>query len=384
MKWIWGIGLVCLEWWLGERLFVMDTSYRRRAAAAGLLALLWAGAFAAGIPLLGILAGCVAVDFYLLFYSENTRPRLLYFAANGAVTGCALLAGYLLCPEDWLAVAFPAAAGFAYLTVLYFRGQARPAAAVCLAALTLGIVWVSLRGEKLAAGLMAGILVVLLEKVYSGYAADFRKNTAEFQDQVVQHHYEEVRAVYLNMRGWRHDYHNHLQSLKAYLVLGETGKARDYLDELEQDLNQVDWLVKSGNLMMDAILNAKLSLAAESAIAVDCKVTYPETMSIGDTDLCVIVGNLLDNAIESCRKVEEKQRFIRIYGTVLRHQMYLSVVNAAKEELNFNEQHYISEKRGEHGHGMKRVHMAVERYGGYLNLKNEPGVFASEVLLPLE
>lgn len=59
------------------------------------------------------------------------------------------------------------------------------------------------------------------------------------------HHYAEVKSVYMNMRGWRHDYHNHLQSLKAYLQLGQYKEADAYLFELEKDLDSVDALVKA-------------------------------------------------------------------------------------------------------------------------------------------
>ena len=67
----------------------------------------------------------------------------------------------------------------------------------------------------------------------------------------------------------------------------------------------------------------------------------------------------------------------------MKKQLYLSIAKSAPEEANFNARHYITEKRGNHGHGVKRVKLAVDRYDGYLNLKNEPGVFVSEVMLPM-
>ena len=97
----------------------------------------------------------------------------------------------------------------------------------------------------------------------------------------------------------------------------------------------------------------------------------------------MIIGNLMDNAIEACEKVERSGRFLRLYMAVMKKQLYLSIANSAPEEANFNARHYITEKRGNHGHGVKRVKLAVDRYDGYLNLKNEPGVFVSEVMLPM-
>ncbi len=185
------------------------------------------------------------------------------------------------------------------------------------------------------------------------------------------------------MRGWRHDYHNHLQTIKAHLDLNQLDEVNKYLLELEQDLSRVDSYVKSGNLMVDAILNSKISLAENKKINVICKAELPENLIITDIDMCVILGNLLDNATESCMKIEENKRFIRIYIAILKKQLYVSIQNSAKEELNFNERNYISTKRGEHGLGMKRVKILVDKYNGYLNLQNEPGIFASEITIPL-
>ncbi|MDU4891190.1 MAG: GHKL domain-containing protein [Clostridium sp.] len=227
------------------------------------------------------------------------------------------------------------------------------------------------------------IFIIFVESTYSGLSKNFVKSTKEFQNHVMLHHYEEVKSIYLNMRGWRHDYHNHIQSMKAILALEHYDKLGDYLGELEADLSQVDNLVKSGNLMVDAILNSKLSLAKRNDIKVTCKVIVPENIRISDIDICVILGNLLDNALEACKQIEKEKRFIRIYGDIVQSQFYFSVLNSAIEELNFNQRNYISEKRGEHGHGIRRVKLTVDKYEGYIKLRNEPGVFVSEVMISI-
>lgn len=234
-----------------------------------------------------------------------------------------------------------------------------------------------------ASNLAMCVLIFVLEILQKRFAVRFTQDVSDFQNQVISHQYEEVKAVYLNMRGWRHDYHNHIQTLKAYLSLNQLDRIMQYLNELEHDLNQVDQLVKSGNLMIDAILNSKLTLAKQHQIRINCKAKAAEKLPISDVDICVIVGNLMDNAIEACDKIPEENRFMRIYMDRVNDQLYLSIANSAQEELNFNQRHYISDKRGNHGHGMKRVKLCVDKYEGYLNLKNEPGVFVSELMIPL-
>lgn len=109
--------------------------------------------------------------------------------------------------------------------------------------------------------------------------------------------------MYQQTRGWRHDYHNHIQTMKAHLAMGKSEELEAYLNEL-------------------------------------------------DTDLCLIIGNLIDNAIEACMRIEdEENRFIRIYIDILKGQLYIYVMNAVGEELKRIGNVYASTKNGEN-HGL--------------------------------
>ncbi len=185
------------------------------------------------------------------------------------------------------------------------------------------------------------------------------------------------------MRGWRHDYHNHLQVMKAQMAAGRMEEMAEYLDHLEENLDSVDTYVKSGSQMVDAILNSKLTLAKRAGVQVNCKAALPGELAMSDVDLCVLLGNLLDNALESCEKIPLQQRFLRIYMAVKGSQFYVSIQNSAKEEPDFEEKNYITKKRGNHGLGMKRMKAVVDKYDGYLTLASEPGIFAAEVTLSL-
>ena len=151
---------------------------------------------------------------------------------------------------------------------------------------------------------------------------------AAYQNKLLARQIAEVENLYLTMRGWRHDYHNHLQTLKARLDMGQSAGAREYLDNLEQDLDGIRVLAETGNISVDDILNAKLSLVLKQGIDLNFKATVPKNLAVSDIDLCVILGNLIDNAMESCEKVDEGQRFLRLYIGVLKQQLYLSISNA--------------------------------------------------------
>lgn len=210
----------------------------------------------------------------------------------------------------------------------------------------------------------------------------YEERVMEYQNKIMKHQVNEVNNIYLVMRGWRHDYHNHLQNLKAYLRMDQIEKAKGYLNELEEDLDNIYKLVDTGNVNVDAILNSKLSLAMKNDIDLNYKATVPKKLKVSDIDLCVILGNLIDNAIEACEKME-KDKFIRLYIGTFQKQLYISVSNSTNEVVRKLDEEYITTKRGNHGHGLKRINLEVEKYGGYINRKNEPGIFVTEIMLPL-
>ena len=212
------------------------------------------------------------------------------------------------------------------------------------------------------------------------------RRMAAYQQDLMEKHCEEVENMYRQTRGWRHDYRNHIQTMKAYLSMGRYEELSRYLDQLDEDLSQVDTVIKTGNVMMDAVLNSKISVARAKQITVEAKASVPQRLSIAEVDLCVILGNLLDNAIEACMQIsQESQRFIRIYIDILQGQLYLYVINTAAENLRRQGGSYLPTKSArEHGYGLMRMDRVVEKYHGYLDRQDEKGVFATEVLLPLD
>lgn len=211
----------------------------------------------------------------------------------------------------------------------------------------------------------------------------YEESMMEYQNKVVKKQVEEVQNLYLTMRGWRHDYHNHLQALKAQIQMNQLELANEYLGRLEEDLDDIRQLVESGNVSLDAILNSKLSYAMKQEISLNYKASVPQSLSVSDIDLCVLIGNLVDNAVEACEKLPKEKRFLRLYIGVFRKQLYISVTNATNEVVKKIDEEYITTKRGNHGHGLKRINNTVEKYSGFINRKNEPGVFATEIMLPL-
>ena len=205
------------------------------------------------------------------------------------------------------------------------------------------------------------------------------KKVAAAENEILKKYYAEVENMYNKMRAWRHDYRHHIQAMKVHAQNGEYEDINRYLNMLDDDLTNVETVTNTGNRMVDAILNSKLSIAAAKNIKVKVDSRIPISLTISELDLCIIIGNLLDNAIDACVLLPEEERLIRIYMEMKGNYFYLSLTNTAEGQ----KKHSFKTTKGEgHGFGLARIDAIVKKYGGYLTRASEDGAFSTEILLP--
>ncbi len=215
------------------------------------------------------------------------------------------------------------------------------------------------------------------------FSKQIDKRIAAYQRELIETHYREVDNMYRQIRGWRHDYRNHIQTMKVLATNGDMQAIKDYLDMLDTDLNTVDTVVKTGNAMADAILNSKISLAKARDIQVVCDAHIPVRLKMSELDLCCIIGNLFDNAIEASMGLPQEQRLIRVYMDMKGTQLYISFTNfTAAKKLRKMGGLFATTKGQGHGFGLVRIDRIVARLDGYLSRNSEDGAFTTEILIP--
>ena len=215
------------------------------------------------------------------------------------------------------------------------------------------------------------------------FSKQIDKRIAAYQRELIETHYWEVENMYGQIRGWRHDYRNHIQTMKAFAANGDLDAIRSYLDQLDTDLNTVDPSVKTGNAMADAILNSKISLAKSRQISVHVDAHIPVKLNMSELDLCVILGNLFDNAIEASLALPEAQRLIRVYMDMKNTQLYISFTNfTASKKMPKLGNRFQTTKGDGHGFGLVRIDNIIARLDGYLSRNSEDGAFTTDILIP--
>lgn len=203
----------------------------------------------------------------------------------------------------------------------------------------------------------------------------------EMQEEQAKRHLEEVRSIHSKMRGYKHDFHHHLQAIRGQLEAGEIDRAIAYIDRLDETLKSMDTLLKTGNVTVDAILSTKIANAKAEGISVTVDANIPDSLTLTDLEISIIIGNLLDNAIEACRNADG-EKFIRLSLHMKGKMLYFYMLNSAGAKKQKLGSLFKTSKGGAHGFGLHRAETVLNEHGGWVKYNSEDGAFTSEFLVP--
>ena len=159
-----------------------------------------------------------------------------------------------------------------------------------------------------------------------------------------------------------------------------------YIDSIDKEPERNHITLNTGNIVLDSVVSSKLWLAQSRDIDVSLQAVYPENHPINDNDLCAIIGNLLDNAIEACDRITDaaSTKFISLTILVKGKNLVVSLSNSFNNEIKREGERYLTLKEGRfHGMGIAHVDSIVSKYQGHVIRENNHGVFETHIMLPL-
>ena len=216
----------------------------------------------------------------------------------------------------------------------------------------------------------------------------------EKQVSSLQEHMGEMERVYSGIRGMRHDMKNTI-SVIMQLAAGKEEGLQAYLEELSRTMDRLEFRFKTGNTVVDTLLNMKYHEIAGTVpdLRMDVEgLQFPEKLSIQSYDIGIILGNALDNAIEACRKLKaiepDAEVFIRISSFQKRELFFLKVENSFDGRVVRRPQNEfpVTDKadRENHGIGMVNIKSTAEKYQGTMDFKVNGRVFILSVMMKNE
>ena len=200
------------------------------------------------------------------------------------------------------------------------------------------------------------------------------------QSEIQNRNFQETLAANNNMRGFRHDLKNHLQVLNCLLGMNRLERAREYLQEIGDFVDRNDFNVNSGVPLVDAVLGSKIAMAKRLEIDIHHTVLLEEDLPIEALDLCSLLGNTLDNALEACQKIAEGgERRIELALLARGGKLELTVRNTAPSGCGSSLQ--STKKEEGHGLGLSIVRKSVEKYNGEIHIGCDAGEFSVRICL---
>lgn len=241
--------------------------------------------------------------------------------------------------------------------------------------------------------LLTTILMILVNyvtfDVYDklGSQQETEKRNLAYQQQIALCNKQaaERENAYQETKRIRHDLNGYLVDLKATIQSGELKEVEKKIDAILEN-NQIyrNEVSRSGNLVIDSLINYKYSLACKEMIDMKCYVFVPEQMSYDGADLCIILGNLLDNAMEAVSVLPENQRHMDVSVSQVKGSLSIVVKNPYTGKIRKNGSGQILTNKQDnlnHGIGLSSVKRCVDKYNGELLTDYGNRMFKATVLL---
>ena len=216
------------------------------------------------------------------------------------------------------------------------------------------------------------VILYAYEKIMRQIKIQNRMSTLEAYTEMQKQYISEAKQKYENTKSFRHDMNNHMITLAGLLKNNENQKATEYLKRFSKEVTELSFDVVTGNAVIDVLLKEKLSFAKGQGIKVVCDMQVPKGVPLDDFDLCIIIFNVLDNAIKGCEYADE--RFIDITCKKNKEFLIIDIMNS------FNPVKY---EKGL-GVGLEAIKYVTEQYGGYLEISTENNVFRVSLMFSLK
>ena len=217
------------------------------------------------------------------------------------------------------------------------------------------------------------------EKLQSQHDADQARHLLSIQEEQYRH----ICASIESSRRMNHDLRHHMITLQGFLQGGRVQDACDYLDQYLDSARQVELVELCRNPVVNMVVGHYRSLALHKDIQFQPRIQVPDQLSVSDIDLSVILGNLLENAIDAADCGEGDERFIQFHMLCSGQKLAITVDHGFHDEIKKVDGRYVSSKPNHSGLGLRNIEMIAEKYEGGVEFTHDPHVFHSSVMLVL-
>ena len=193
----------------------------------------------------------------------------------------------------------------------------------------------------------------------------------EQQEHSLNQYVEEAKTRYDETKSFRHDIRNHIAVVKKLLQGGKLEEAVSYIEDMDDMAEKMSFPCSTNNPVVDILVGNKLGIAKSMGIDVDCSLLLPYPCSLRDIDICIVLSNALDNAIQAVKNLGAgTEKYIHVSGRIQGDFLMMEIENSFHGKGAFKK-----------GTGLSNVKKVAEKYGGAMSIEIQENVFALHVLL---
>ncbi len=212
-----------------------------------------------------------------------------------------------------------------------------------------------------------------------------RHQLLEKQLALQRDHYRNLSDSITAAKANRHDLRHHLVTISEFLGRKEAAAAHEYLNRLCNHYDDSHILTVCRNQSADALICHYLKLAKQQGVEIDLNLHIPDNLGIDDLDLCVIIGNCLENALEACNKITgAERRFIDFKASITKGYLVIKITNAFDGIVQPQNDVFVSSKKNAAGGiGISSVKTLAAKYHGQCFTSFDQHVFKISISLKL-
>lgn len=232
------------------------------------------------------------------------------------------------------------------------------------------------------------IVIILSFFLFASYYLIMRReekmklNLVETHNKLLEENYTAIHKIYMDNAKTYHDMNNHLNILYQLLDNNNIENAKEYIKEIGKPITQLSKRIWTGEDVIDAVINSKILKMDSKNIPYEINVEFPQNTNILQNDMCTILANLLDNAIEGVEHLREPGK---VYLTIRRINQFLMIKITNPCDANMKKFVFYPETTKEnkslHGLGLQSIKSAVDKYDGTMKCTNEDGKFTVVIML---
>lgn len=218
------------------------------------------------------------------------------------------------------------------------------------------------------------IISLIFNVISKKYQSDINAILKQQVDSQI-YHYNQLEKINTEIRGFKHDYTNHMKCIRSMLSNNEINDLQDYLTDLSSSFPTSSFIYETGNYIADAILTEK-QVNSPDDISIKFDGVIPT--NIDNTDLCIILSNALDNAIEACYSCDN-DKTINVYSGYKHGYFILKIKNPTVNNITDGKISTTKADKINHGFGLANIKRAVHKYNGYVSTSCENNVFTLNI-----